>query len=256
METSKNLKRMIFTSLLTALMIIGAYIRIPLGPVPIVLTNMFVVLAGLLLGPFWGIAGAGLYLLLGLIGLPVFSGGGGPAYFAGPTGGYLIGYAAAAFAAGAVRRAGRGFRHAGTVKNGGAEESTGQQTAGRTAGEGQSRGRRTQSTAQRNGSTAALHITTAAAVLCGFAVIYAAGVPWLKFILKISWKQAAAAGILPFLPGDAVKAAAVFAIAVSIRKTAPAFLSGDIPPERGARAKRGRSGAVKNSRRPQREGGA
>jgi hypothetical protein len=87
-------------------------------------------------------------------------------------------------------------------------------------------------------------------------VIYAAGVPWLKFILKISWKQAAAAGILPFLPGDAVKAAAVFAIAVSIRKTAPAFLSGDIPPERGARAKRGRSGAVKNSRRPQREGGA
>lgn len=237
METSKNLKRMIFSSLLTALMIVGSYIRIPVGPVPIVLANMFAVLAGLLLGPVWGSASVGLYLLLGLIGLPVFSGGGGPAYFAGPTGGYLVGYAAAAFAAGAVNRAGDAFRLGGT------EQSTGRRIAGRTGGGGQRRGRRAQSTGQQNGRKAARQIITAAAILCGFTVIYAAGFPWLKFILGISWKQAAAAGILPFLPGDAVKAAAAFAIVLGIRKTAPAFLSEDFPPARLARAKRGRSGA-------------
>jgi biotin transport system substrate-specific component len=97
---------MIFSSFFAALMVVGAYIRVPVGPVPIVLSSMFVLLAGLVLGPGWGTASVAVYLLLGFIGLPVFSSGGGPAYFAGPTGGYLVGYLAAAALAGALSRIG------------------------------------------------------------------------------------------------------------------------------------------------------
>ncbi len=89
MERTRNL---VFTALLTALIVAGAYIRIPVGPVPIVLANLFVILAGLLLPLKWAVSSVALYLLLGFVGLPVFAQGSGIAYFGGPTGGYLIGY--------------------------------------------------------------------------------------------------------------------------------------------------------------------
>lgn len=77
----------------TALIAVGAYISIPIGPVPIVLQNFFVLLAGVLLGPRRGLVTVLLYLLLGAVGLPVFAGGtGGIAHFFGPTGGYLVGF--------------------------------------------------------------------------------------------------------------------------------------------------------------------
>lgn len=89
---------MVFAALLAALTAVGAYIAIPIGPVPIVLSNMFVMISGLLLGKKWAPASVGIYLLLGIIGLPVFSGGAsGPAVFAGPTGGFLIGFPISAF---------------------------------------------------------------------------------------------------------------------------------------------------------------
>ena len=88
----------VFASLLAALMAAGAYLSIPIGPVPIVLQNMFVLLAGLLLGSRWGLAGVAAYFLTGLCGLPVFAGGlGGIGRIVGPTGGYLIGYLPAVF---------------------------------------------------------------------------------------------------------------------------------------------------------------
>ena len=77
----------------------GAFIAIPIPgtPVPIVLQNMFVVLAGILLTPAWSAAAVGVYLLLGAIGLPIFAGAtGGLAHFNGPTGGYLVGFLMAA----------------------------------------------------------------------------------------------------------------------------------------------------------------
>jgi biotin transport system substrate-specific component len=73
-------------------MIAGAYLKIPIGPVPIVLTNFVVMLAGLILGAKWGLASVGVYLLLGIVGLPVFAGGSGLAYVLGPTGGYLLAF--------------------------------------------------------------------------------------------------------------------------------------------------------------------
>ena len=81
-------------------------IPVPGTPVPITLQPLVVVLAGLWLGPTAGAASMILYLALGATGLPVFAPVGAPglARFAGPTGGYLIAYPAAAFVAGALGR--------------------------------------------------------------------------------------------------------------------------------------------------------
>jgi biotin transport system substrate-specific component len=102
-ETSRLLIKIALTALFAALTAAGAFIAIPIWPVPIVLQNIFAVLSGLILGPVMGSAAVGLYLLAGIIGLPVFAGGtGGIARFAGPTGGFLPGYFLAALTAGLV----------------------------------------------------------------------------------------------------------------------------------------------------------
>lgn len=93
-----------FFILATAL---GAYVRIPVpgSPVPITLQTFFVLLAGAVLGRKLGAASQIGYLLLGAAGLPVFQGAGcGIASLVGPTGGYLIGFAAAAYAVGYLSR--------------------------------------------------------------------------------------------------------------------------------------------------------
>lgn len=67
------------------------------GPVPITLQTFGVLLAGAVLGSKRGFLAVSLYLVVGLAGLPVFSGGGaGPGVFAGPSVGYLIGFPLAA----------------------------------------------------------------------------------------------------------------------------------------------------------------
>jgi len=99
----EQLRRMVLASLVAALTAVGAYIHVPIGPVPIVLSTLFVVLSGLLLGSRWGPASMGLYLLVGAIGMPVFAGGkGGLAHFSGPTGGYLFGYVLASWITGFI----------------------------------------------------------------------------------------------------------------------------------------------------------
>lgn len=108
MNTSDQLRMMVYASLLAALTAAGAYLAIPIGPVPIVLQNLFVLLTGLLLGPRWGTTSVGVYLLAGALGLPVFAGGiGGIGRFAGPTGGYLLGFVPAVYVIGWIsKRAG------------------------------------------------------------------------------------------------------------------------------------------------------
>jgi len=103
MDSSKQLRMMVYASLFAALTAVGAFLAIPIGPVPIVLQNMFVYLAGLLLGSRWGLASVGVYLLAGACGLPVFAGGlGGIGRIIGPTGGYLIGYLPTVFLIGKI----------------------------------------------------------------------------------------------------------------------------------------------------------
>jgi biotin transport system substrate-specific component len=106
-----DLRSMVLASLFAALTAVGALIALPLGPVPIVLQNFFVMLMALLLGPRWGLAGMGAYLLAGALGLPVFAGGtSGLARFAGPTGGYLVGYLPCVALIGWISSRGRGHR--------------------------------------------------------------------------------------------------------------------------------------------------
>lgn len=103
LNISSQLQMTVYSSLMAAFIAVGAFIAIPVGPVPIVLQNLFVMLAGLLLGSRWATASVGLYLLAGVCGFPVFSGGGaGIGHFFGPTGGYLVSYLPAVFVVGFV----------------------------------------------------------------------------------------------------------------------------------------------------------
>ena len=103
MDSSNQLKMTVYASLFAALIAAGAFMAIPIGPVPIVLQNMFVLLAGIILGPRWGLASVGVYLLMGALGFPVFAGGaGGLGRLFGPTGGYLLSYLPAVFITGVV----------------------------------------------------------------------------------------------------------------------------------------------------------
>ena len=76
----------------TAIMAISAKINVPMMPVPMTMQTFAVLAIGMAYG--WRLAGVTMlaYLAEGAVGLPVFAGGGGLAYMAGPTGGYLVGF--------------------------------------------------------------------------------------------------------------------------------------------------------------------
>ena len=91
------------TALMAAVTCILAPLSIPIGPVPISFTNLAIYLSLYLFGCKKGTVSYLIYLLMGLVGLPVFSGfTGGPAKLAGPTGGYIIGFIIMAVIAGLV----------------------------------------------------------------------------------------------------------------------------------------------------------
>ncbi len=84
----------VLSALFAALISAGAFIQIPMpSGVPVVIQDMMALLSGMLLGPLWGSIAVVLFLLLGIIGLPVFSGKAGlHVLLSGPTGGFLAGY--------------------------------------------------------------------------------------------------------------------------------------------------------------------
>jgi len=96
-------RELVLITLFAALTALGARVTIPLPftPVPVTLQVLFPLLAGLLLGSKRGALSQAEYVAAGLAGLPVFAkGGSGLTYFLGPTGGYLLGFIAAAFVVG------------------------------------------------------------------------------------------------------------------------------------------------------------
>jgi biotin transport system substrate-specific component len=100
-------KRLALIALCAALTAAGAFIRIPLWPVAITLQTFFVVLSGMVLGSRDGALSQIVYIIVGLLGLPVFSGGGGFAYLMQPSLGYLLGFVAAPVVVGLLLK-GRG----------------------------------------------------------------------------------------------------------------------------------------------------
>ena len=97
---------MILCALFMALTAVGAFIKIPLGGQIFTLQFLFTLLAGLLFGGRLGATAVGVYTLLGLVGVPVFAGGGGPAYVLQPTFGYLVGFTLQAWVTGTMARGG------------------------------------------------------------------------------------------------------------------------------------------------------
>lgn len=93
MKRKTATRNYVLTALFAAVTAVLAQIQLPIGPVPFNLALFGMFLAGMLLTPAWAACSALLYLLLGIIGIPVFAGfRGGPAVLLGSTGGYLVGY--------------------------------------------------------------------------------------------------------------------------------------------------------------------
>ena len=103
-ENTKILKYLLIIFLGSILLTISSKIKIPFYPVPMTMQTFVVLFLGMSFGYKIGLATVGLYLLEGIIGLPVFSNspekGVGIIYFTGPTMGYLIGFLFATFLAG------------------------------------------------------------------------------------------------------------------------------------------------------------
>lgn len=97
------LRQSIYAALFGSLTAIGSFMVIPLQPVPVTLQSLFTSLAGVLLGSSAGAISQIVYVLLGIIGLPVFAGGkAGIGVLFGPTGGYLLGFILAALVIGKI----------------------------------------------------------------------------------------------------------------------------------------------------------
>jgi biotin transport system substrate-specific component len=95
-------KQLILCGIFTALIAVGAFIKIPIPVLPFTLQFLFTMMAGLLLGGEMGAYSVLMYILLGLIGLPVFTEGGGLGYIFKPTFGYIIGFCIASYVTGKI----------------------------------------------------------------------------------------------------------------------------------------------------------
>ncbi len=93
---------MVMCALFTALIAVGAFIRIPVPVVPFTLQFLFTMLAGLIMGGRLGAISVSIYTVIGLIGLPVFAEGGGIWYIFKPSFGYILGFIIAAFVTGRI----------------------------------------------------------------------------------------------------------------------------------------------------------
>ena len=99
---SVRLRRITLCAIFTALIAIGAFIRIPVPILSISLQTLFTTLAGLLLGGRLGCLSVLCYMLVGLMGVPVFTEGGGLGYILRPSFGYIIGFCIGAFITGKI----------------------------------------------------------------------------------------------------------------------------------------------------------
>lgn len=99
-----NIRYLVLTGVFAAVTAVGGFLKIPLGFMSITLQTMLAALAGILLGSKWGAASQGVYLALGLLGLPIFTMGGGPGYVFQPSFGFLLGFPLTAAVSGWLSR--------------------------------------------------------------------------------------------------------------------------------------------------------
>ena len=100
--SDSKVRDLVLCSLFVALIIVGTFIRVPIPVLPFTLQFLFTMLAGLLLGPKLGATSVIVYIILGLIGIPVFTEGGGIGYVFKPSFGYIIGFVFSTYATGTI----------------------------------------------------------------------------------------------------------------------------------------------------------
>ena len=111
-QAGASVQTMAQVGLIIALLAVSAQVSVAIGPVPFTMQTLVVSLAAMILSPVQAAAALAGYVLLGALGLPVFSlARGGLAMVAGPTGGYLYGFILSAFLGALVRRAVSGVTH-------------------------------------------------------------------------------------------------------------------------------------------------
>ena len=169
-------REMALVSLFTGLTAIGAFISIPVGPVPITLQTLFVLLGGIILGSKLGALSQIVYIILGLVGVPIFAGfSGGLQTILKPSFGFLIGFIFAAYIVGKM-----------TENN-------------------------SQFNKDNSNEKPIMSKLILKAVIVGTLVIYIYGLPYMYFILNnvmnlgLSVGTVIKMGSLLFLPGDILK---------------------------------------------------
>ena len=184
-----------FVALFAAIICVGWFMVIPLGAVPIVLQNVLCILTAVLLGGFLSGAPTALFLIAGLLGLPVYAGGSsGIGVWMGPTGGFLFGYLLGAVLAGLI--AGR--------------PSIAEKKCNKTAA-----------------------IRVAVAIFTGMIILYIPGVirfaAWASAGGKVPadktlFAYTMGAAVLPFIPGDILKSIIAIPIALKVRPILAQYL--------------------------------
>ena len=195
---NKSTLKVSFIALFAAIICVGCFIKIPLGVIPIVLQNVLCILCGVLLGGLLGGAPTALFLLAGLIGLPVYSGGtGGLAVWLGPTGGFLPGYLLGAVVAGFI--------------------------AGKPS-------------VEQKKISAVLVIRISLAIFAGMLILYIPGVIrfsyWAAAAGKVPSEKTAfaytlGACVIPYIPGDILKTVIAIPVALKLRPVLAQYLYED-----------------------------
>ena len=192
---NKSVLKISFIALFAAIICVGCFIRIPLGVIPIVLQNILCILCGVLLGGLLASAPTALFLLAGLIGLPVYSGGtSGLAVWMGPTGGFLPGYLLGAIVAGFI--------------------------AGKPS-------------VEQKKITWKNVLRVSLAILAGMVILYIPGVIrfafWATAAGKVPAEKTAfaytmAACVIPYIPGDLLKTVVAIPVALKLRPILAQYL--------------------------------
>ena len=176
-----KIRPLVFTALFAALTALGAFLQIPVKPVAVTLQFLFTAMAGILLGRRYGALSQLVYVALGLVGLPIFTSGGGPGYVFQPSFGFLLGLIPCAWVIGYLSR-------------------------------------------KRDGA-----LWLAASCFGGLAVLYLVGIPYMAVILNaylgksMDLKAILMAGMVPFLPGDALKIAVASAVCPVLQRRLCSF---------------------------------
>ncbi|MGI5888006.1 MAG: biotin transporter BioY [Oscillospiraceae bacterium] len=173
---NKKIRNLVLIAMFAALTAVGAFIRVPTPWSSFTLQVLFVLLAGILLGPGPAAAAEAVYMVIGLLGVPIFTTGGGFASVLSPTFGFIIGFIPAAAVTGLI------CGHSKTLWK------------------------------------------LIVGCVAGLAVIYAIGLPYMAMILNgylgkgMDFMQIMYAGMIPFLPYDAIKIVFCIALAIPLEK--------------------------------------